>query len=186
MTNATRWITLTFVGLLTAGLLLPAAAQPSPMQQVFVLNEIKPDLDRIGVIWTEQTPDHDEVIDNIHRATANADAELVVHYAEEVQDVAPGYRELRADHDVQVVWVFDERSAASEATAREYLIENTVQDGIPLLAPTEEWVGAGASLSIQNSAEGDVRILMNEQAAAATGVSIPDEYRSDTQHVSSR
>lgn len=181
-----RWITASIVALLMVPLMAPVGAQPSPMQQMFVLGEVHPDMERVGIIWTEDAPEHDDVMDGISRASANSDVEIYVFYAESVSDVAPGYRELRSEHGAEAIWVVDEQSAASEETAREYLIENTVRDGVPLLAPSEQWVSAGATMSIQASADGDINLVVNEQAAGATGLTVPDDYQEDMQSITSR
>jgi putative ABC transport system substrate-binding protein len=89
---------------------------------------------------------------------------------------------MTRQHDVQALWIVENDGIVNASTPQKYLIENAVKEGIPLLAPTKDWVDAGAPLAI-GKANGEVEIMLNEPAADATGLQVPNEYKSRTQPV---
>lgn len=155
----------------------------TPIQQMFILKEMKPDVERVGIIWKEDSPQHEELMPKVQRAAASSEVQAFVAYVESIKDVAPSYRSLKRQHDIDVLWILEDDQALNNDVARDFLVKTATQDGIPLLAPNEAWVDAGAPVSLQQGAD-DIQILANEAAAAATGLTVPDKY--DTQYLTSR
>lgn len=147
------------------------------IQQLFLLKELKPDVKRVGIIWKEGIPKQDSKLETAKRAAASIKGKLFVGYAEKASDVAEQFRLLTRDHEVQALWIIENDGVVDGSTSKQYLIENSVKNGIPLLAPTSDWVDAGAPLSIAKS-DGELELMINEPAAAATGLEVPSEYES--------
>lgn len=178
--------TLTVFGVLFGlGLLTAAVTAPplTPIQQMFILKEMKPDVERVGIIWREDSPQHDDLMPQVQRASSASDVQVFVAYVDNIRDVAPSYRTLRRKHDIDVLWILEDDDTVGSDVAREYLIKTATQNGIPLLAPSSNWVNEGAPVSLQN-ADGDIQIVVNKAAAAATALDVPDKY--ETQYLTSR
>lgn len=154
-----------------------AEPQVGLIQQLFMLKELKPDVERVGVIWKEGIPKQDSKLETAKRAAASIQGKLFVGYAEKASDVAEQFRLMTRDHDVDALWIIENDGVVDGSTSKQYLIENAVKEGIPLLAPTSDWVDAGAPLSIGKS-NGELELMINEPAAAATGLEVPSEYES--------
>lgn len=147
------------------------------IQQLFLLKELKPDVERVGIIWKEGISKQDSKLETAKRAAASIKGKLFVGYAEKASDVAEQFRLLTRDHNVQALWIIENDGVVDGSTSKQYLIENAVKKGIPLLAPMSDWVDAGAPLSIAKS-DGELELMINEPAAAATGLEVPSEYES--------
>ena len=156
-----------------------------PMQQMFLLKKVKPDVQRIGVIWKKGVADQEAKLEAIRRAVATIQGKLFVAYVESKADVGGQFRQLARKHDVQALWVVENDGIVDAAAPRQYLIENAAKSGIPLLAPTEDWVSAGAPMAVRK--EGDIfRILLNEPAANATSIKVPAKYKSQTKLIAAK
>lgn len=165
-----------------------AQAKPtplSPMQQMFILKEIKPDVERVGIIWHDGAENHDEMMPRIKRAAASAEVKLFVSYVQSQKDVAGHFRELTRKHDIHVLWIVDDSGVLQSEIARDYLVEKTTENAIPILAPSQEWVQAGASVTLQKEND-DIRIVLNEAAALATAIQVPDEYQDQALYLSKK
>lgn len=149
------------------------------VQQLFFLNKMKPDIERIGLIWKEGIDNQGTKLQNAKRAVASISGKLFVGYVEDRSGVAKQFRTLIRDHDVQAIWIVENDGIVDASTPRKYLIKNTIEEGVPLLAPTTEWVNAGAPVSIVKS-DGKPQIVLNEPAANATGLHIPEEFEPRT------
>ena len=156
-----------------------------PMQQMFLLKKVKPDVQRVGVIWKKGVADQEAKLEAIRRAVATIQGQLFVAYVESKSDVGGQFRQLARKHDVQVLWVVENDGIVDAGAPRQYLIENAAKHGIPLLAPTEDWVSAGAPMAVRK--EGDTfRILLNEPAADATSIKVPAKYESQTKLIAAK
>lgn len=152
------------------------------IKQIFYLKKMKPGVKRIGLIWKKGIPDQEEKLEMANRAVASVGGELFVGYVRDESEVPEAFRVMNREHDVQVLWIVGNDGIVSAPVPRKYLIENAVEEGIPLLAPTTEWVSAGAPLALESS-NGETRIMLNEPAANATGLQVPDKYESRTSPV---
>lgn len=176
----TALIALLGLGTLTATVTAPPL---TPIQQLFILKEMKPDVERVGIIWQEDSPQHDELMPQVQRASSASDVQVFVAYVNGIRDVAPSYRTLKRQHDIDVIWILEDDDTVSSDVAREYLIKTATQNGVPILAPSPAWVNAGAPVSLQKLGD-DIQIVVNKAAAAATALNVPDKY--ETQYLTSR
>ena len=152
------------------------------VQQAFFLKKLKPDLERVGVLWKKGAPNQERKLRSIESAAASIQAKLFVAYVEDKSEVPEKFRLLSREHDVQALWIIENDGVVDASVPKEYLIENTVKEGIPLMAPTTSWVDAGAPFTVQEDG-GKVQIMLNEPAAVATGLQVPDEYKSRTRPI---
>ena len=150
------------------------------VQQMFFLNKMRPDVERIGLIWKRGAADQEKTIERANRAVASINSKLYVGYVEDKSDVAEQFRVMTREHDVQAIWVIENDGVVNAAAPREYLIKNTIRQGIPLVAPSRDWVDAGAPVAIAKNGEA-IQILLNEQAAKATALKVPEKYQSNTE-----
>lgn len=141
-----------------------------------------PQVERVGLIWSEKSANHGELMPKVQRAAAASGIEVFVAYAEAVPDIAAQYRALRSNHDVQALWVLEETGAMSSNMARSFLIKEALKTSLPLLAPTEAWVNDGAALHLQQRG-GEVHVVANRSAFDAMGLAIPDKYSSQTSYL---
>lgn len=177
-------LTLRAVSLPALALFLLAFAQPpatggaTPTQQLFLLKELKPELQRVGVIWRAGTSD--DLMKQVQRAAAGAGLQAVVAPVEDVKDVAPAFRNMRREHQIDALWIVENDGLVDSDLVRKFLIKSTIESGMPLLAPTSDWVEQGASITL--TADGDgIGLIVNEAAAAALALDVPAKYRTRTQ-----
>lgn len=150
------------------------------IQQMFFLKKMRPDVERIGLIWKRGAEGQEKKIKLANRAVATIEGKLYVGYVEDKSDVADKFRTLTREHDVQALWIIENDGVVNASAPREYLIKNTIKKGIPLLAPSRDWVDAGAPVAIAKE-DGAVQILLNEAAANATALEVPEKYQSNTE-----
>ncbi|MFB6272202.1 MAG: ABC transporter substrate binding protein, partial [Salinibacter sp.] len=139
------------------------------IQQMFFLQKMKPDLKRIGLIWKKGVANQKAKLKTAKRAVASIGGKLFVGYVEDKSEVADNFRLLTGKHDVQALWIIENDGIVNASAPQKYLTKNAIEEGIPLLAPTQDWVDAGAPLSIVR-ANGEIQIMLNEPAAKATGL----------------
>jgi len=160
-----------------------APAPLTPIQQMYILKEMKPDMKRVGLIWKKSSPRHDELMPQVQRAAAASGVKIFMAYVKNIQDVAPSYRTLKQKHDIDVLWILEDDAPVNSNVARSFLIKTATENGVPILAPSKAWVDAGAPVTLQRTGE-DIQIMVNKAAAAATALNIPDKY--NTQYLTSR
>ncbi|MDX1532438.1 MAG: hypothetical protein R3362_12980, partial [Rhodothermales bacterium] len=94
--------------LLVLLLALPSLAAPppdvTPNQQLAVLKEMKPDAERIGIIWN-RSADREALMPRIERAAANAGLRVVVNLVGSLDEVGPAFRDLTRTHGIDVLRV---------------------------------------------------------------------------------
>lgn len=173
------WIVALCFGITTAS----AAPPLTPIQQMYVLKEMKPDMERVGVIWRKDAPNHDKLMPQIQRAAAASGVKIFMAYANSIQDVAPSYRALKQKHNIDVLWIIEDETPMNSSVARNFLIKTATENGVPILAPSKAWVDAGAPVSLQKAGD-DIQIIVNKAAAAATALTVPEDY--NTQYLTSR
>ena len=157
-----------------------ARSGPGLVQQMFFLNKMRSDIERVGVIWKRGAKGQEKTIERANRAVASIKGKLYVGYVEDKSGVAEQFRVLTREHDVQAIWILENDGVVNASAPRKYLIKNTIRQGIPLLAPSRDWVDAGAPVAIDEN-NGAVQILLNEPAAKATALTVPEKYQSNTE-----
>ncbi|MFW5973238.1 MAG: ABC transporter substrate-binding protein, partial [Bacteroidota bacterium] len=63
---------------------------------------------------------------------------------------------------------------------RNFLIKTATGGGIPVLAPSADWVREGAHIMMHSDGSG-VRLVVNKRAADAASLSIPEQYSAQTE-----
>lgn len=159
-----------------------AMERASLIQQMYFLDKMKPDVERVGIIWKRGFDNQKDMLESAKRAVASIQGKLYVGYVESKSDVAEQFRALTGEHNVQALWIVEEDGIVDASAPREYLIKNAIESGIPLLAPSEDWVNEGAPLAIDRT-NGEIQILLNEPAAKATALEVPAEHEGKTKFI---
>lgn len=171
----------------TLSLLLTAAfvwlpqneTEVTPIQQLFLIKELKPSLARVGVIWDKNAPNRDEILAQLQRASAATGIKVIVGEVTSLQEVAPQFRTLLRDHQVEALWILEEAGLLGQTAARSFLIKNATQAGMPIFAPSETWLKEGACVTWQKDA-GGIKLIVNKAVAEAMGITIPAKYQDRT------
>ena len=151
----------------------------TPMQQMFIMKEIKPDVERLGIIWNKATHD-EETLTKIRRAGTSLKVKLFLAEVSHLSDIAPQFRALTRTHKVQAIWVIKNDGLLDSSTGKGYLIKNAVKAGLPLFAPSEDWVSEGAFIAMIKQ-DGGIHLVVNKSAADALSLAVPEKYAERTQ-----
>ncbi len=151
----------------------------TPMQHMYIMKEVKPDLQRVGIIWNTNTND-EAVLTKIRRAGTSLKVQLFLAEVADLSDVAPQFRQLTRTHQVEAVWVLENDGLVDSKTSKNFLITNAMKSGLPLYAPSDDWVNDGAFISLKKEAEG-LALFVNKSAADALSLSVPPKYAERTQ-----
>ncbi len=154
----------------------------TPLQQLYLLKEIKPGIDKIGVVIAEANPERASVIEQLQKASAATGIKVVVGVVTGMSDVAPKVRELTKTHGVKALWVVNSDQIVGSDVTQKYLVKSAAEDKMMLMAPSDDWVKKGACLSIQSQGSG-VRIVVNKPIADALSVAVPVKYQDRTQYM---
>ena len=171
--------------LLVAALVVTAFAPATlsndvaPMQQMFIMKEVKPDLHRVGIIWKKGAYD-EEKLTKIRRASTSLQVQLFLAEVSELSDIAPQFRNMTRTHKIEALWVVGNDGLVDSSIGKSFLIESTVKAGIPLFAPSQDWVNAGAFLAVTKGADG-LALFVNQSAAGALSLTVPEKYAERTQ-----
>lgn len=179
----------TYLPLLLASCIIFMAANPNsigsnsvtPLQQLFVFKELKPDVQRVGIIWNEDSGNRDALMPKIQQASASTGIKIFMANVKELKEIAPQYRRLVRDNDIQALWVVENDGVVDSDIGQKFLLKETTKQGIPIIAPTEDWVNAGATVSLKR-AEGQIQLVVNQAAANALSLAIPEKYVERTQY----
>ncbi len=156
------------------------AQAASPLQQLFMLKELKPDLKKIGVVISESNPNKAAILADVQKAGARTGITIVLAPINDINELGPKVRDLTRTYSVQALWVPGGDKVLDTDVARTYLAKSAAQDRLVLMAPSEEWVKKGACLTLQGQGEG-VKIVVNKAIATSLAVNIPEKYKDKTQ-----
>lgn len=171
--------------LLVASAFTPRLAEaPTPSQQLFMLKEVQPDLQRIGLIWDGSLGD-DALVESAHRAATSYGVELLLARVEATRDVGPAFRELSRTHAIDALWILTDEGLTTREPSRSFLLREAARAGIPVLGPGADWVRDGAALAVLESADG-VRLIVNRPVAEALSLQVPEQYVAVTEFLASR
>lgn len=173
-----------FVLLLLFPSLASAPADVTPIQQLAVLKEMKPDAERVGIVWN-QAADRDELLPRIERAAAGAGFRVIVNLASSLDEVGPAFRDLVRTHRIDVLWIVQNDGLVNRQPARGFLLREAARAGVPILAPSPDWVEEGATLALTDDGAG-LRIVVNQAVADALALRVPDAYLERTDFVAAR
>lgn len=173
---------------LVVGLAAAAPAPPSstttPLQQLYVLKQVKPDIKSVGIVWNGKK-NHADVMPLIQRAGASSGVKVFVVAAERNGDVAAALRKLIRQDKVDALWVVREDGLIEREPSRSYLIGEAVKGGIPVLTPSADWVSDGASLAVFDKG-GQLRVALNKPVAQALGLKVPADLAQHADFVAAR
>ncbi len=154
----------------------------TPMQQMYIMKEVKPDLQRVGIIWNKNTND-EATLTKIRRAGTSLKVQLFLAEVADISDIAPQFRQLTRTHKVEAIWVLEDDGLIDQKTSKNFLITSAMKAGLPLFAPSDSWVNAGAFISMKKEA-GGLSLFVNKSAAAALSLTVPEKYAERTQFAS--
>lgn len=164
----------------TAFALLPErATDVTPIQQLFLIKELKPDIARIGVIWDKNTANRDKILPQLERASAATGIKVIVGEVANLQEVGPQFRTLLRDHKIEALWILEEAGLLGQSATRSFLIKSATQAGMPVFAPSETWLKEGACVTWRKDASG-IQLVVNKAVAEAMGITIPAKYQDRT------
>jgi len=135
--------------------LLAGATEPSRITgvsmdvapgQIFQnIREALPAAGRVGVLYDPKRSQH--VVDEAHLAAVSSGLDLVAVAVEGQRDLPAAVRDL-CDRDVDVLWLFVDRTVLQTREGLEAIMLETLRRGIPVVAPSERYVKAGALLGM--------------------------------------
>ncbi len=175
----------TFVFLIvvaSAGTPCALESNVTPLQSIFIMKELIPQTQTIGLMWNQSKTNTDELLPKIERASASVGVKVVIENVEELSDVSEKFRDLKNNYHIQTLWIIEDNSPMSTGLGRDFLIKNSIVNGIALFAPNADWVSAGACVALLSDG-GSVKLYMNKKTIAALGIKIPSKYLQDAQFV---
>lgn len=177
--------TLALAGLLvflTAAFPPPVSNGVTPTQALFILKELKPGIQRVGVLWSSALTTRQELMTAIQRAQTSTGIKITVAEVGAVSDVANQFRELVRTHHVQALWIVENDNVMGSAAARSFVIRNATLSNLLLLAPNEAWVNEGAGLTLKKEGT-TIRLVVNKAVTDALSISIPASYQDRTAYL---
>lgn len=176
----TRMFGLVFLSMLLFGpMVLRGQDDITAMQRLFLMKEVMPGLETVGIIWNEKAVNAADMMAKIERASASTGIKVVIANVESLKDLGGELKNLIGFHKVQVVWVIGDDAVLGGSVARDFLIKNTAMSRTPLLAPAGDWVDAGACMAMRK-VDGKTKLYVNSKTAAAVGISVPDAMMAKT------
>ncbi|NNF58900.1 MAG: hypothetical protein HKN04_11745 [Rhodothermaceae bacterium] len=118
----------------------------------------------------------------VQRAGASTSIKVFLAEVSNLKDVAPQFRTLVRQHDVQAIWIVDASGVISNSVARSFLIENATKKNLPIFATGDDWVSEGASVAVQKG-EAGIQLRVNRAAAEAMSLQIPEKYIERTEYL---
>lgn len=167
---------------LTAAVPASLNVGPTPIQQMFVIKEIKPDIERLGVVWDKSASSDEKLMQQLQRGSASTGIKVFLADVGDLKEVAPQFRLLKREINVQAIWVLEGKGVFENGIARSFLIKNATKAGLPIFAPDETWINEGASVSVRKGDAG-IELLVNRAAADAMSLQIPAKYVERTQYL---
>jgi ABC transporter substrate binding protein len=154
----------------------------SPLQSLFMMKQLIPQTQTIGLMWNQSKTNTNDILPKIERASASIGVKVVIEDVEELRDVSQKFRELKETYHVQAIWIIDNNDPMASSVGKDYLIKNSIVNGIALFAPTTDWVSAGACAALLSDGT-NVKLYVNKKTISALGIKVPDKYLQDTQFV---
>ncbi len=162
----------------------PVVFDVTPLQQLYILKELKPDVQRVGILWDKATS-RDDILPQIQRAGATAGVQVVIGAVGDVKEIASMFRELVRTNEIDALWIVADDHVVGTDIGRKFLVKSAAEHRIPILAPSAAWVNEGAAIALKK--EGDaISLLVNKAAAQAVALNIPDKYLERTQFLAGR
>ncbi len=153
-------------GLLTGQEAGSAIKQLSPLQQVYLLKQIKPDIKRIGILCNLEN--RAALPKTLSRISAQFKIKIILYDTRKKQNLAKNFKALVKKEKADAIWVFPDE-VLNYKSATQYLIKQAVTSKIILVTHDPEQVKKGATLAarIEN---GDMKVYINQKAADMLGL----------------
>lgn len=177
-----RTLTALWSLLLAIVVVLPASAQDDVtlLQRMFLVKEMKPDVQRVGVIWSKSMAENQTAVADLNRASAASGIKVITAPVADLKDVAPMFRGLVRQHNIDVLLIVEGDGVMDNKVSRGFLIKSATESGIALIAPKNDWVQEGACATFKKEADG-IHLVVNKKAAEALSLTIPEKYLERTQ-----
>ena len=127
----------------------------SPEEQIKVLTSLSPKIKRIGVLLRKQTSS--ELLESVIRLAGKYNAEIVPAEFESEKDIPSKLRTIL--DKVDALWMLDDSYINSKETL-EFIILKSLENNLPFMAISKEFVKEGALISLSPS------FFLNGQQAA--------------------
>jgi len=154
----------------------------TPLQSIFMIRQLIPQAQTIGLMWNQSKMNTGDLLPKIERASASIGVKVVIEDVEEISDVSQKFRDLKDNYHIQALWIIDNNEPMSTGIGKDFLVKNTIVNGIALFAPNADWVSSGACASLLSDG-GNVKLYVNKKTISALGIKVPDKYLQDTQFV---
>ena len=149
----------------------------SPMQQVFLIKQLKPELARIGILCDlSQRP---ELPDRLQRISAQLGVKIIIKDTHRLKNVLKNFKFLVYNQAAEVVWIFPDK-VLIHPSARRYLIKEAVSARVLLIAPDSDMVEKGATLFVEKNAD-QIKVHLNSKAMELLGLDITPQLMSSAE-----
>ncbi len=146
----------------------------SPLQQVYLLKQLKPELKKIGILSDlSQRP---ELPDRLARISAQLGVKIVIKDTRELKNVLKNFKFLVYSQMVEVVWIFPDQ-VLIHPSARRYMIKEAVSARVLLIAPDSDMVKKGATLFAEKNAN-QIKVHLNSKAMELLGLDVTPQLMS--------
>lgn len=149
-----------------------------------MIKQLMPQVQTIGIMWNQTHANTGDLTPKIERASASLGVKVVVEDVEELRDVSEKFRELNEKYHAQALWIIEADDPLDNGIGKDFLVKNSIVNGIALFAPNTDWVSDGACASLASDG-GNVKLYVNKKTIAALGIKVPDRLLGDTQFVGS-
>jgi putative ABC transport system substrate-binding protein len=154
----------------------------TPLQSLFMIKQLIPQAQTVGVMWNQNKTNASELLPKIERASASTGVKVIVEDVEELSDVSQKFRELKDKYQVQAIWIIEDNDPMSSTVGKDFLVKNSIVNGIALFAPNTDWVSSGACAALLSDGS-TVKLYVNKKTINALGIRVPDKYLQDTQFI---
>ncbi len=152
----------------------------TPLQAIYMIKQLVPNIKSVGLIWKESDESSSAIMDQIKRASGSLRVKIVIADVESLPDVAAQFRDLTDSYHVEALWIIRNADVLANSTAQSFLIKNSALHGIPLFAPDQDWVSAGACAAVVSEG-GSTKLYVNQKTLNALGLKVPESDASFTQ-----
>lgn len=157
----------------------------TPLQSLFMIKQLVPQATSVGLLWKQSDYANTDLLTQIKRASMSTGDKVVVGDVESLPQVASQFRNLVDNYHVQVLWVIRNDDIMNSSIAQSYLIKNAAISGVPLFAPSSNWVSAGACAAVVTEGQ-STKLVVNQKTLNALGLKVPQKFASVTQVLASK
>lgn len=138
----------------------------TPMQQLYLLKQLKPDISKVGILC--ELDKHPDLAESLQRAGTNLSLKIYINDTKDLREIARNFRTLVIDKQVEAIWVFSDEVLASK-NALDYIIKEAVLSRIILIMNDPETISRGATLCAQK-ADNRIRLNLNQKSSEIFGL----------------